>query len=185
VWDARVSPDGREVAVASERGQILIWRLDRPGAPIRRLVGHEGHINAIAYARDGRIASAGADSTVRVWNPRTGRAVVLRGHTDEVTGVAFTPDGRFVVSTSADGTARLWNAAGGDALAVLQSGSVPVYDVAIARDGTIATLDGHEVVRVFRCPVCGTLGQVRTLADSRHPRALTAAERRRYLSDAG
>ncbi|AYE94922.1 hypothetical protein C0J29_09135 [Mycobacterium paragordonae] len=32
----------------------------------------------------------------------------LRGHTADVTGVAFSPDGSFLVSGSEDGTVRLW-----------------------------------------------------------------------------
>jgi WD40 repeat protein len=34
--------------------------------------------------------------------------VVLKGHEDSVTAVAFSPDNRWVVTGSDDGTARLW-----------------------------------------------------------------------------
>ena len=82
----------------------------------------------VAYSRNGRLVSADADRTVRVWNPGGGPEVVLRGHTDEVNVAGFTNDGRHVLSASTDGTLRLWDARGGDALAVLQSGGV--YDFA-------------------------------------------------------
>jgi WD40 repeat protein len=183
IYDAQVSPDGKAVAVVSESGPVRIWRLDRPAAPVRTLVGHRGHVNALAYSRDGRIVTAGADRTARVWSPNGAAQLVLRGHRDEVTAVAFTPDGAHVLSSSSDGTLRLWDAARGDLLAVLQSGS-PVYDIAVDRHGRIATLDGHEVVRIFDCEVCGSSADVRALARARAPRQLTAEQKRQFLAAA-
>jgi WD40 repeat protein len=33
---------------------------------------------------------------------------VLTGHSDQVRGVAFSPDGKYMLTASLDGTARLW-----------------------------------------------------------------------------
>ena len=186
ILDVGVSPDGKQAAGAAAGGDVLVWDIARPNAPIRRMRGHRGDINTIAYGRDGRIVTAGGDRTVRVWDPRTGGQIVLRGHVDEITTAIFTPDGRRVLSAGADGTLRLWDAdRGGEALAVLQSGELPLYDVAMRRDGLIATLDGQQVVHVFRCEVCGPIPSVLAEARSRHPRALTREERQRFLGDSG
>jgi WD40 repeat protein/DNA-binding SARP family transcriptional activator len=185
VYDPHISPDGKQVAAGTESGDLLVWRLDRPSAPYRRLRGHRGNIDTVDFDAGSRIASSGADQTVRIWDLRTGRQIVLHGHSDEVYNASFTPDDKRVISTSNDGTVRLWDPRGGMALAVLQSGADPIYDLWVGKGDMIATLDGNEVVRLFRCQVCGDVAQVRALARSLHPRALSADERRRFVAGAG
>ncbi|KAG2071837.1 hypothetical protein BDR04DRAFT_1015230 [Suillus decipiens] len=53
------------------------------------------------------------DKTVRLWDAATGQPVdePLRGHTDSVNSVLFSPDGTCIVSGSEDKTVRLWDAA--------------------------------------------------------------------------
>jgi WD40 repeat protein len=47
---------------------------------------------------------------VKVWDPRTGEeALTLRGHTDSVLCVAFSPDGHYIASSSKDGTVKIWD----------------------------------------------------------------------------
>lgn len=60
---------------------------------------------------------------------------VLRGHTDAIGRIAWSPDGRFLASPSMDGTIRIWNTRHGGCLNVLQHGT-RVNCVAWAPDGT-------------------------------------------------
>jgi WD40 repeat protein len=165
-WDAAFAPDDEHVAAATATGKLFIWRLDHPSTPERVLTGHHGGINTLDYSPDGRIVTSGYDRTVRVWNPSKGTQVILRGNGDEITGAVFAPGGQQVLTSSDDGTVRLWSASSGAELAVLQSGDVPIFDVEVSRDGQIATLSRTGQVRVFRCGVCGSLGQVSRLASS-------------------
>jgi WD40 repeat protein len=55
--------------------------------------------------------SGSADKTVRLWDAVTRVALhTLEGHSDWVRSVAFSPDGKVVVSGSDDKTVKLWDA---------------------------------------------------------------------------
>jgi WD40 repeat protein len=56
----------------------------------------------------------------------TGKPVAtLRGHTDGLFAIAFSPDGTRVLTGSNDDTARLWDAATGKAVATLEGHTGP------------------------------------------------------------
>jgi WD40 repeat protein/DNA-binding SARP family transcriptional activator len=182
VWAVAFSPDGTRVAAVGEQTGVMVWRVDSPDRPERTYKGYRGHLNALAYLPDGRIVTAGSDQTVRIWGPRG--SVVLRGHTNEVTTVVVSPDGKRIFSTAQDGTLRLWDAQRGLALAVLQSSEEPLGYIAGSRDGRLMTLDGNGNVKVFDCGVCGSLEEVRSAAEALAPRPLTPEERGRFLAAA-
>ena len=74
----------------------------------------------------------------------------LGGHAGRVSSVAFSPDGRSVVSRSWDMTARLWDAATGAPLQTLEGYSAHVSSVAFFPDGrSVSSGSLDEMVRLW------------------------------------
>jgi WD40 repeat protein len=70
---------------------------------------------------------------------------ILIGHTSEVEGVAFSPDGTMLATASADGTARLWEVPGCTPVSTLTGHTSSVNAVAFSPDGAMlatASADG-------------------------------------------
>jgi WD40 repeat protein/serine/threonine protein kinase len=117
-----------------------------------RLEGHKGAIFEIKYSRDGkRMASASLDQTVKLWDTATGGLLrTFPGHTNAVTGVAFSPkDETRLASTGWDGTVRIWDATTGTQIWSRDCGLM-LWDVTFRPDGErIAAAGSDGTVRVW------------------------------------
>ncbi|HET9765212.1 MAG TPA: hypothetical protein VFS60_00110 [Thermoanaerobaculia bacterium] len=108
---AMVSPNGRDVFIATINGPIIHVDIQGQDRRIWSLTGHDRRALALAAIGERHLASAGIDGTIRLWDLDSRRTIaVLRGHTKEVTGlVVLSP--QLLVSASADRTFRGWDLA--------------------------------------------------------------------------
>lgn len=73
------------------------------------LNGHTNHVMTIKHTLDGRIVSGSLDSTMRIWNLRSGMCEnVIKDYTDSLYDIDVLPDGR-VISGCFKGTLKIWN----------------------------------------------------------------------------
>ena len=176
------SPDGRRLASASEDGTARIWNLEtytRTRKAERVIRADVAAVRYVSWDRDGsRIATAGTDGTVRIWPVAGGEPVVLVGHEGPVNTAEFNRSGDRIVSTGLDGTVRVWDTSGGETLVVLHRHTGTGGGGAdFSPDGRFVVSAGSDGMRITPCEVCGTLAQVRRIADDRLQPALAASDR--------
>jgi cytochrome c len=149
-----ISADGLSAISGSFDSTAIRWSLTRNAAE-QVLRFHSDAVNAVAWLRDGRTATAGADGRIAIWT--SGKAepdAVLEGHTAPIVALAASPDGTTLASASWDHTVRLWPLAGG-ALRVLEDHTQNVNGVAFAADGrALVSVSYDQSVRIW--PLSGS-----------------------------
>jgi WD40 repeat protein len=110
----------------------------------------------IAWSPDGKYV-AGAPGgegkgghDIAVWDVNSGQKIqTLKGHSDPLTSLAWSPDSSKLASGSIDNTARIWDAASGQALESFKH-SDGVFDVAWSPDGNaLATACADSLIYVW------------------------------------
>jgi WD40 repeat protein len=118
LYAGAVSPDGRWLAVGGYPSACGIKLLDLTSGEVAAVLrGHSNVINGLAFSPDGAwLASASSDQTLRVWDVGSVKgelrsekdvlSVVLKGHSDDVYGVAWLPVSPLAPRKDADALSR-------------------------------------------------------------------------------
>ncbi|BHF71788.1 Transducin (beta)-like 1 X-linked receptor 1 [Sparganum proliferum] len=155
-WD----PNGHLLASCSDDRTLKVWDMDHDHC-IHDLQGHAKEIYTIKWSPTGPgtahpnaplwLASASFDSTVRLWDVKTGQCrQILQQHKEPVYSVAFSPDGQLLATGSFDQRVHIWSVDSGELINTYQ-GTGGIFEVcwnsrgdkvgASASDGSVVVLD--------------------------------------------
>jgi WD40 repeat protein/energy-coupling factor transporter ATP-binding protein EcfA2 len=140
------SPDANMLATGSFDHKIRLWDTETL-TQLGELEGHTDGVYAVAFNRDGTLASASMDHTILLWDidamQQLGDALV--GHSDTVTSLAFSPDGKTMASGSVDKTIFLWDITRRQPKGQPLSGhSHTVRNIAFNNDGRLLASAGYD-----------------------------------------
>jgi WD40 repeat protein len=154
IWSLAVSPDGGKIASAGWSMPVKVRNV-RTGPESIEFPGHRTIGFCVAWHGE-RIAAAGASGPlfcVKVWDAQTQREVFSfpdpPGGT-EFFAVAFSPDGRYLVTGNRDGKVQVWDAENGRGVGTLGTHAREVRGVVFSRDGLhLASASGDGKVKVW------------------------------------
>src|SRR5262249_52372490 len=107
------SPDGKRFAILLADGSVD-WRDGTTGARIELLKGYAKGYTIRCPGKDKAIVLGGEDKVYRAWAVPSGELLTLdAGHLEEISQVAFAPDGKHLLSISKDGVLIRWEVAKG------------------------------------------------------------------------
>lgn len=130
IWSIAFSPDGLILASGSEDHTVRLWNV-HTGECLKVLTGHTHRVWSVVFSPDqSMLASGGEDQTIRLWEmsrlvseeysagsytsqlhwPLSARCLrTLQGHTNQVWGIAFSPDGQRLASVGDEKFIRIWH----------------------------------------------------------------------------
>lgn len=150
VYDVVFSPDGKTLATAARDDTMRWWDI-QTAKNIKTFSEYLGGRSYMVYSPDGKTIAIERHDKVWLRDATTGKHIkTLKGHTQYIAGIAFSPKKNIIATGSADKTARLWNAYTGESIRTLTGHTDTVYTPMFSPDGNkLATRCNDSALRLW------------------------------------
>jgi WD40 repeat protein len=147
-----LSSDGHSAFALGTNGLAQVWDITtgklRHQFKVRVL-----RLNCSRLSRDARWLALSAEFPYEayLYDTASGRERVLRGHTEFVKNMSFSPDDALLASAGIDGRIKIWDPASGAEIHTMAGHWQSVDDVAFSPDGrTLASIESRTCVKLWR-----------------------------------
>jgi WD40 repeat protein/serine/threonine protein kinase len=160
VFFAKFSPDGQQLAFLDSKGRLYLWKPASGKPPI----SFQGHVSGsegdqLVFSPDGqRLASGSFDEPgAKIWDATTGALLnTYPGPGENITGVAFSPDGRLLAVGSGfhghreNGVLRIWDTQSGQEVYTLRGHVEMIGSLAFSPDGRrLASTSLDQTIKIW------------------------------------
>ena len=128
------SPDSQYVAAGGLLNHSDMERKTRQTAVLRLKVNNTGPISKVTFSQDGKLIASADTGTARVRNVATGKEIFRKKSDEPVNAIAFSPDGKYLVSNCDPFSACLWDISNNTEIARISFGGA-VTSAAFSPDG--------------------------------------------------
>ena len=141
LWGVAILRGGKQALTAALDQSIRVWDVET-GKQVRVFENVRDHVRCFAIAPDGDVLAAGhfqaedSPATVRLWQISTGKELrSMTGHSKAISQVAFSRDGKMLMSSGFDGVIRIWETSTGKELKALRGHKARVESCGFTPDG--------------------------------------------------
>lgn len=134
-----LAPDGKTFVTGGDDGKIIFWNLEtgslKQEIDIEKETGSKA-VNKVAFAPNGKIVAVASGKFVLVYEPETAVRISALSVTDEIWGLAFSPDGRWLAGGGAFGNLYVWEVTKNYGLLKLidKAHAFSIFTLAFSRD---------------------------------------------------
>lgn len=114
IFSVIYSNNGNQLISCSQDETVRLWDI-QSGKQILSIKPNEAWVYVAAMSPDNQVLAVGTHPSITLWNAKDGSALrKLSGHKNRVTALAFSKDGKFLLSASADSTVKIWDLSKGE-----------------------------------------------------------------------